>query len=119
MSRPYVCAVTLGLSKLLFLEFEALSTLGLQSAWNRGFMALVSNIYRRTNTHKLSLKDQEQIYSSNNVFRASSLKMQDSVIKNDSGESGFYRLQNLEPHKDILIDNLIRECGDDTKFSIG
>lgn len=35
-----------------------------------------------------------------------------------SGESGFYRLRNLMPIDDVMIDNLNKECGDDCKFSL-
>jgi len=66
VSRPQVCVITLGLSKLLFLDYEVLNGLNLQSAWNRGFNALVSNIYRRTMTHALSLKDQQELFSDSN-----------------------------------------------------
>jgi hypothetical protein len=48
--------ISLGLSKLLFDEFKAFQELNLKSAWDRGLTALLSNIFRRTQSHKLSMK---------------------------------------------------------------
>ena len=58
------------------------------------------------------------MYGDIRTFRGSNARMEDEVIKDKTGESGFYRLKSLKVQKDEFIENLIGECGDDCQFSL-
>lgn len=114
IKQPDTSVLIVGLAKLLFSEFKVLVELKLKKCWDRTFVSLLKNMHRRLIGSNRSLRYNKSRDSTD--FYKSSEKMQDKIIMNISGESGFYRLNSLRQNEDKIVKMIQKECGDDVQF---
>lgn len=104
----------LGLTKLLFEEQEIFSNF--QEGWTRTFISLLKNLKKRKYGSKRSLRELRNDTNEFSMMK-NSQTLQNRVIKDISGESGFSRIEVLKKSTDSLLKELISSCGDDFEFS--